>query len=352
MIFKNIFKKSPWDDSEKNDNDFSNLFTKKRRPQFDLNDFNLNFNPKIFIFAFVVLVLLWLSSGIYEVKEGEQAAVMRFGKFERIGLPGLNYHVPKPIEYVIIEKVNQSRRIEIGYRSTAGRNFKKDGGDYKDVPSESIMLTGDENIIELNADVMWSIENLSDYVFRVVDQQDTVKAASESAIREVIGNTPISSVLSNQKQEITAKIETLIQQTLANYSIGVRIEQVQLLKAEPPREVIQSYRDVQTAKADKEKSINEAQAYSNDILPKARGNAAKAVAEAEGYKEEVLARAQGDSARFDHVYAQYVDHKEITKTRLYLDAMQEILAKTNKVILGVDGVLPHLQVGENGFGIK
>lgn len=344
-------QRSPWGDSEEDKDESQNLFTRKRRQSFDFNNFNFNLNGKIIFLLLSGIFAFWVGSGIYEVSEGEQAAVMRFGKFNRTGMPGLNYHLPKPIEYTIIEKVNQSRRIEIGYRSS-GKNFKKDGDVYRDVPAESIMLTGDENIIELNADVMWSIYDLSEYIFNVVDQQETVKAAAESAIREVIGDTLISYVLSNQKQEITSRIENLIQQTLAHYKIGVKVEQVQLLKAEPPREVIQAYRDVQTAKADKEKSINEAQAYSNDILPKARGDAAKMLAESEGYKEEVVAKAKGDIARFDYVYAQYVDYKDITKTRIYLDTIQEILSNTNKVVLGVDGVLPHMQIGENGFVLK
>ena len=202
------------------------------------------------------MAILWLSSGIYKIQEGEQGAVLRFGHFDRISNPGLNYHMPSPIEYVMIEKVNQSRRVEIGYRST-GTSKKGNEISSKDVNTESIMLTGDENIVQLNVDVTWSISNLPNFLFKISDVQDTVKSTAESVIREVIGNTPISSILSGQKQEISKKIEQLLQRILDQYGAGVSIDQVQMLKAEPPTDVIQAYRDVQTSKADKEKEINQ-----------------------------------------------------------------------------------------------
>lgn len=342
-IYSQIFQKSPWDDSEE-----ENIFTKSRKKnQLNLDSFQFNFNKfskRTVTLALLGLGVFWLASGIYEVKEGEEAAVIRFGKYDRTGMPGLNYHLPSPIEIVQIEKVNQSRRIEIGYRST-GKSTSSGSSSTKDISSESIMLTGDENIVELNVDVMWHISNLSDYLFKVSNPQDTVKAVSESAIREVVSNTPIASLLSSQKQEITEKIEKLIEQTLAQYKIGVVIEQVQLLRAEPPAEVIQAYRDVQTSKADKEKEINQAQAYNNDILPKARGESAKIMQEAEGYAASVIAKAKGDASRFNSVYAEYAQSKEVTKSRLHLEAVEEILQESNKVIMGGDGVLPHMSIG-------
>lgn len=342
-FIKNIFKKSPWDDSDED-----NIFTKKRKDQFNFNEFNFNFNKNNVILVIAGLSLLWLSSGVYKVQEGEQGAVLRFGRFDRISMPGLNYHLPQPLEYVIIEKVNQSRRVEIGYRST-GISKKGNEISSRDVVNESNMLTGDENIIELNADVMWSISDLPNYLFNLADTQDAVKAAAESAIREVIGNTPISSVLSDQKQEISKKIETLLQRILDQYKAGVNVDQVQLLKAEPPKEVIQAYRDVQTSRADKEKEINQAQAYHNDVVPKARGEAAKVLQEAEGYKAEVIARAKGDIARFNLIYDQYLNNKEVTRSRMYIETVESILKDTEKVVVGTEGMLPHMAIGKKSI---
>ncbi|MFK7967888.1 MAG: FtsH protease activity modulator HflK [Rickettsiaceae bacterium] len=339
-IYNQISKKSPWEDSEPKEN----IFTKKRKDQFNFDNFQFNFSGKSIIWILVGITVLWLANGFYMVQEGEEAAVIRFGKFHRKAMPGLNYKLPRPFEIVEIEKVSQSRRIEIGYKSNSGSRNSSVASQSKDrdVSSESIMLTGDENIVELNVDVMWHIYNLSDYLFNVTNPEQAVKAVSESAIREVIGNIPIASVLSNQKQEIADKIEELIKQTLEQYKIGVAIEQVKLLKAEPPKEVIQSYRDVQTAKADKEKEINEAQSYRNNILPKARGEAAKVYEQSEGYKAEVIAKAEGDVSRFNAIYKEYLLNKEVTRNRLYLDALKEILHKSDKVIMGGNGMLPHM----------
>ncbi len=332
-----ILNKSPWDDLEQEDN----IFTKKRKEQFNFNNFQFNLGINFIAVVLGVFLLIWLGSGVYEIEEGEQAIVIRFGKFNRVGYAGLNYHLPSPIEKIIREKVDQSRRVEIGYRST-GRARIGGAVSTTDVKSESIMLTGDENIIGLNVDVMWHISDLSKYVFSLVDPQETVKAAAESAIREVIGNTPISAVLSNKKQMIADRIEVLIQNILDQYDSGVSIEQVKLLRAEPPEEVIAAYRDVQTAKADKEKVINESEAYKNDVLPRARGESEKILQEAEGYKAEVTFRALGDTARFDSIYKQYQASKDVTKTRMYLEAMESILQDTDKVIMGGDGMLPHM----------
>jgi modulator of FtsH protease HflK len=341
-MFTDIFKKSPWGDS----GDEQNIFTKPRKNPLNFNNFQFNLNSKAIALGVIGLFILWLSSGIYEVKEGEEAAVIRFGKFVRKGTPGLNFHMPAPFELVIIEKVNQSRRIEIGYRSFAGSGKAAGGDNTKPVPVESTMLTGDENIVDLNFDVMWHIEDLEKFIFNVVNPEEAVKTAVESATREIIGKTPISSVLSNQKQEITAKIEELTQKILDQYTAGVSIEKVQLLKAEPPAEVIDAYRDVQTSKADKEREINQAQAYNNDILPRARGEAAQILQEAEGYKQEVISRSEGDTKRFLSIYKQYVGNKQITRDRIYLDTMEEVLKGTNKVIMSGNGVLPHMAIGQ------
>lgn len=334
-----IFKKSPWKDFDDDKN--NNIFTRPRKNQFNFDkfQFQFNFSTKTIILAILALFALWLASGIYEIKEGEEAAVTRFGRFVRKGYPGLNYHLPAPFEKVVIEKVKQSRRIEIGYRTS----IRGSSDNTKNIVGESIMLTGDENIVALNCDVMWHINNLENFIFNVQKPEETVKSAVESAVREVIGNTPISWVLSDQKQEITYKIEKLAQKILDSYNVGVMIEKVQLLKAEPPAEVIDAYRDVQTSKADKEKEINQAQAYNNKILPEARGAAAKIIEEAEAYKEEIISKAEGDSQRFNAIYKQYAVSKQVTRDRLYLEVAEEVLSGSNKTIIN-NALLPHMAI--------
>lgn len=336
--YQGILEKSLWDDFEED----KNIFTKPRKTPFNFNNLQFNFNGKFIILGLIALLCIYLGSGIYEVKEGEEAAVVRFGRFIRKGLPGLNYHLPTPFELVIIKKVNKSRRIEIGYRSSSGS--ARNSNSSRSIIPESTMLTGDENIVELNCDVMWHISDLEKFVFNIINPEEAVKTVSESALREIIGKTPILSVLSNQKQEITTKVEELTQKILDQYDAGVIIEKVQLLKAEPPSEVINAYRDVQTSKADKEREINQAQSYNNDILPKARGEASKILQGAEGYQQEIVSKAEGDTKRFSAIYQEYSANKQLTKDRLYLETMEEVLKGANKVIIDGNNMLPHMAV--------
>ncbi len=343
-ITQKILKKSPWDDDEE-----ENIFTKKRnKPSFtapSLNDLPFKFDTKTVLMILIILIGLWLSSGIFKVQEGEQGAVLRFGRFDRIAHAGLNYHLPNPLETVQIELVNKSRRIEIGYRSNSIGSLSNGS----DITNESMMLTGDENIVELNVDVMWSISDLSQYVFNVKEPEDTVKAAAESSIRDVIGNTPIASILSDRKQEISKEVENQMQKILDAYETGVKIDRVELLRAEPPKEVLKAYRDVQTSRADKEREINQAQSYRNDIIPKARGQSAIIMQEAEGYKAEVVARANGDASRFDLIYRQYLVNKEVMRNRLFLETIEEIMSEANKTVIGADGMLPHMALDQNNI---
>ncbi len=359
--FMQILKKSPWENPEEDQDNIFSFKSRKRSGDFFNNfNFNNNFFSQNIIYAIIgLLIFAWLTSGIYKIDEGEEAAILRFGKFVRIDKPGLNYHFPEPFEKVIQEKVDKSRRLEIGYRSVnqrvTGFNARKaqeSETNYKYFPEESIMLTGDENIIDLNCDVMWRIKSLKEYAFNVVNPEEAVKSAAESAIREVIGKTPISYVLSNQKQAIVEKIQQLTQNILDHYVSGIHIENVQLLKAEPPADVIDSYRDVQTSRADKEREINQAQAYKNDILPRARGEAVKMTQEAEGYKQEVVARAKGDSERFIAIFKEYSHQKGITKERLYLDAIEEILKGSHKVIASKNQILPHMAIPPTELNTK
>jgi membrane protease subunit HflK len=335
-----VLKKSPWDDNEN-----QNIFIRANRGRLDLNNFKKNFNGNRLGSILLVLFLLWASSGFYRVDEGEEAAVIRFGKFVRKGIPGLNYKLPSPFETVLKERVDKSRRIEIGYRSAGNRVRGEERVTF--VTTESTMLTGDENIVKLTADITWHVKDLEEYLFNVMNPEECVKSVAESSIREVVGNMPISSILSNQKQEIADKIADSLQRTLDQYKTGINIEQVQLLEAEPPSQVIAAYRDVQTARADKEREINQAEAYSNDVVPKARGDAAKIAQAAEGYKQEVIARAEGDAKRFISVYGQYISSPSLTRERMYYESVSEILGGANKVIVGAESVLPYMSVMQN-----
>lgn len=338
MIKKILTFKSPWDDD-------GNIFSNKTKSNFEdkLKQLNLNFKDgnKILVVFIATILIFWLLSGFYQLKEGEEALVLRFGSINRIATAGLNYKLPSPIEEVIVEQVSQSKRLEIGYRSN-GKRTKLN----KIIPTESRMLTGDENIVELTCDVVWHIKDLSSYFLYVTNQSLTIKEVSESALREVIGRKKITAILSNKKQEIAQEIETLIQKISDFYQLGIKIDQVQLLKAEPPSEVIDAYRDVQTARADKERSINQAQSYWNDVLPKAKGEAARLNQEATGYKNERIAVAKGDTARFKAILSEYTNNKSITKKRLYLETMEHILINSQKVI-NSQGVFPHMSINRN-----
>ncbi len=297
----------------------------------------------------VVIGLLWLSSGIYFVKADEQGVVLRFGEYTRTAGSGLNYHLPYPIETVKTPRVTAINKIEIGYYSggSAARKSNKNSDSF--VPEEGLMLTGDENIVDVNFEVQWKISNAPNYLFNVRSPDETVKAVSESAMREVIGKNQIATVLAEGKLQVELGTKKLIQETLDSYNAGIEIVTVNLLKADPPAQVIDAFRDVQTARADLETSRNQAEAYRNDILPKARGQAQQMILEAEGYKQEVIARAEGEASRFSAVYNEFKQAKDVTKKRIYLETMEEILQGMNKIIVegkNTQGVLPYLPLPE------
>jgi membrane protease subunit HflK len=290
-----------------------------------------------------VLAVWLVFGGMYHVDPDELGVETRFGAFQRITEPGLNYHLPWPIEAVQKSKVTRVNSLEIGYRSngSGAQNFP--------VPEESLMLTGDENIVNIQFEVQWKIRDIREYLFNVRDSEETVKIAAESAMREVIGKNPIARVLSDGRSNIEFNARNLLQDTLTAYKSGVEIVRLQMLPADPPEEVIEAFRDVQNARADKERLINEAQAYRNDVLPKARGHAERILQEAEGYQRQVVAQAEGEAARFTSVYNEYVMAKDVTRKRIYLETMESIFNGMPKMILsdGVsDKVLPYLPLPE------
>ena len=299
----------------------------------------------IALFA-VVAVLLWLSSGIYFVKADEQGVVMRFGAYHNTVGSGLNYHLPYPIESVETPRVTAINHVEIGYHSAGSRLAKASDAP---IAEESLMLTGDENILDIDFEVQWKISNAPDYLFNVRNPEETVKAISESAMREVIGKSQIAMVLAEGKLQVAQDTKKLIQDILNSYKAGIEVVSVNLLKADPPAEVLDAQRDVQTALADMETARNQAEAYHNDIVPRARGEAQKLVLDAEAYKQEVINRSQGEASRFLAVYNEYRQAKDVTKKRIYLETMEEILQGMNKVIVdskGSNGVVPYLPLPE------
>ena len=298
-------------------------------------------NKKNFISAFFILLFIWLVSGFYKVNANEQGVVLRFGEWVRTTQPGLHYHLPFPIENAITPKVTKVNKTEIGFRTF--RESKRL------LAEESLMLTGDENIVDINFSVFWVIKDAGEFLFKLRSPENSIKSVSESVMREVIGNSRIASVLAEGRKDIELKSIEAIQEVLDNYESGVQITQLQLQKVDPPDQVIDSFRDVQRARADKEKSINEAIAYRNDIIPKARGEAAKIVQEAEAYKKEVVARSQGDANRFNSILKSYKNNEDVTKNRIYLETLEEILQNANKVIIDTkqgSGVLPYLPLPE------
>jgi len=309
-----------------------------------------NFGGRQGIGAVAALVaVIWLASGIYQVHPNEQGVVLRLGKWVDTTEPGLHYHLPYPIEKVLLPRVTDVNQLQLGFR--AGDRF--DRGVHRDIPEESRMLTGDENIVEAGFAVFWRIKDAGQFLFNVRDPEATVKVAAESAMREVIGRNPIQAALSDRREPIAEQAKAELQKLLDSYGAGILITQVQLQKVDPPGAVIDAFNDVQRAKADQERLRNESEAYRNDIIPRARGDAERIIQDAEAYKEQVVDLAQGEAKRFSAVYLSYRAAPDVTARRLYLDAMEEILQKANKIIIdpaakGGQGVIPYLALPEVG----
>lgn len=299
--------------------------------------------PGIWALGLGIIVVIWLASGIYRVDPDQEGIVLRFGAYVGKTAPGLNYHWPWPIEEALTPTVTRINRIEIGYR--AGTDGGR-GTQISDVPRESLMLTSDENIVDVNFTVFWLVKNAPDYLFNIRDPEMTVKSAAESAMREIIGHTEIASALAEGRAKIERDTETLLQQILDSYGAGVQITQVQLQKVDPPGPVIDAFRDVQSAKIDQQTLINQAQAYANSVVPQARGDAARLLQEAQAYKARVVLQAQGDAARFNSVYKSYKAAQDVTARRLYIETMEDVLKDTNKILIDKSasgsGVVPYL----------
>ena len=305
-------------------------------------------NRRIIGLIAIVVVGFWFASGFYRVQSDEQGVVLRFGEVVKTSAPGLHYHLPGPIETAETPKVTRINRVNVGFRgaSELGRRTAS----ARDIPEESLMLTGDENIVDIDFTVFWIINDAQKYLFNISAQEANVKATAESAMREVIGKTPIQQALSEGRAKVEIDTRELAQSILDVYESGITITEVKLQKVDPPSAVIDAFRDVQRARADMERLRNEAEAYSNDIIPRARGEAEKMRQEAEAYKEEVVRQAEGDAERFLSVYRQYAQAKEVTTRRIYLETMERIFNGAQKVIIdtpsGGSGVVPYLPLPE------
>lgn len=298
------------------------------------------------------LASLWLATGFYKVNSDENALVLYFGKFHTIATPGLNYALPAPLGKIVKQSVTTVNSEEFGYTGKAptSRRFRSRNNQVTDHHNDNLMLTGDENIVDIEFQVQWQIKDIEKFTFNISEPRLTIRKAAESAMREVIAVTPISEALSDGKSRIEQDSKALLQNILDDYGAGIRIVLLQLRRVDPPPQVIDSFRDVQTAKADKEKEINEAQAYSNDIIPRARGNAAEMEEKAMAYKSRVIADASGEAKRFRSLYGQYKKAKEVTRRRMYLETMQKVYGDVDKVIidsnLSKGSLMPYFPLGD------
>lgn len=303
-----------------------------------------NFTSGSLVVLLLIVLGVWLASGIYFVGAFEQGIVLRFGRFVARTPPGINYHLPWPIETAYTLDVTRQRQINIGYRTPADN--EDNSANTEDLPAEADMLTGDENIIDINFTVFWVVKDAGDYLFKVEDPDATIKAVAESAMREVVGRSQFESILTQDRETIQIEVKELMQKTLDAYGAGITVTNVNMQKADPPSEVIDAYRDVQAARADQERMRNEAEAYANKVIPEARGRAARIVQDAEAYRQQVIAEASGQSKRFLSVLAEYRSAPDVTRRRMYLETMSGILAPMNKVIVddSAKGVVPYFQL--------
>jgi modulator of FtsH protease HflK len=287
--------------------------------------------------AAAVIIAIWLLTGIYTVDSGEQAVVLRFGQHvQTVSRAGLNWHLPSPVEQVIKVNIQQVRRIEFGYK-TVIEGSSTTYSQYVSSPLDSRMFTADETIVNVETAIQYYIVDAVAYLFNVDDQLDTLDKAAESAIRRVVASHVLDDVLTENKLEIQLEIQADLQAICDSYGLGVQIAKVQLQDVNPPEEVDAAFKDVANAREDKNSYINEADAYSNEVLPKSKGNAAEMLNKAEAYKQKRIAEAQGDVAAFSAILAQYELGKYVTRVRMYIETMEEILPNMNKYIVDDDG---------------
>jgi membrane protease subunit HflK len=281
--------------------------------------------PRLIWAALGLIALVWLATGIYIVQPNQEAVITRFGIYSRSVEPGLHYHLPVPVEAAQLVSVTNQNKTVIG------------GAPGAEEPDESLMLTGDENIVDLSFTVQWHVSDAAQYLFNIRDPDAAVKAVAESSMREVVGRSRLTAIITNGRGEVQNQTATLMQRTLDKYQAGVTIDAVQIQNANPPSEVVPAYQDIARAGQDAQSYVNDANKYRNRVVNEAKGDAAKIIQAAEGYQQQVVKEAQGEGARFDELYAQYRKAPAVTKERLYIQSMQQILSHTHKVIVDAKG---------------
>jgi membrane protease subunit HflK len=298
----------------------------------------------------LAVIAIWGLTGFFRVQSEELGVVMRFGKYVRDAQPGLSYHLPYPIETVQFPKVLRVSTLNIGFTFDESPRRARDGR--RDIQEESLMLTGDENIVDVQFTVLWRIKpkGAADFLFNIQNPEGTVKAVAESAMREVVGRTNIQPILTTKKDDAEKEVHELMQKTLDAYGSGIQIQQVQMGQVNPPADVIQSFNDVQNAKTELESLQNEAQTYANGIVPDAKGRAAQILQVAEGYKQQAVAEAKGQSARFLKVYDEYKKAPDVTRERIYLETMERVLGNSEKLVYDGNasgqGIVPYLPLND------
>jgi membrane protease subunit HflK len=294
--------------------------------------------------AGLLLVGVWAASGFYRVQPDELGVVMRFGAFDRTAPPGLNYRIPWPVETVTTPRVTRINRVDIGFRGAPDAVPGARVVSARDVLAESLMLTGDENIIDIDFAVFWRIRDAAEFLFNTRNPEETVKSAAESVMREVIGKTPIQPALTEARAQIEQDVRRGTQAIMDQYRAGIEITQVQMQKSDPPAAVVESFRDVQRANADRERVRNEAESFRNDIIPRARGEAERMVQEAQGFRDSQIARARGEAGRFTAVLSAYNLAQDVTVRRMYLETMEEIFKRNGMILVDdrLQGLVPFL----------
>ena len=338
---------NPWGGGSSNNQDFEDSI-KKAKERFSKMKLG---GPRNFSIFVIVLILIWLATGFYRVEPDEQGIELLFGKWNGATTqPGLHYFFPTPIGSTITPKVEVIRKINVGYRTATDLGFASNSNAERKVSEESLMLTGDQNIADVNFTVLYKIKDAGLFLFELRNPESTVKDMSESVMREVVGQRDLQFLLTEGRQEVEQVVRIALQDILDFYESGVLIQSIQLQSVDPPDQVIDAFDEVQRARQDKEKLVNEANSYLNKIVPNARGEAAKLIQEATAYKEQVVKQAEGVAQNFIDVYNSYIEAPEVTKRRILLETLGEVLEGPNKIILdGTDsgsGVVPYLPLNE------
>jgi len=337
---------NPWGGGSSGNKDLEDSI-KKAKEKF--GKFKIG-GPRNITILIIVALIIWLATGFYRVEPDEQGIELLFGKWNQVTTePGLHYFFPTPFGKTMTPKVESIRKINVGYRSASELGFSSNSSD-RNVLEESLMLTGDQNIVDVNFTVLYKIKDAGKFLFKLRNPETTVKDMSESVMREVVGQRDLEFLLTGGRQEVEQVVRADLQDILDEYESGILVQSIQLQSVNPPALVIDAFDEVQRARQDKEKLVNEANSYMNKIVPNARGDAAKLVQEATAYKEQVIKQAEGVAQNFIDVYNSYKETKYVTRQRIYLETLTEVLEGPNKIILDStgegQGVVPYLPINE------